>query len=303
MGLFLQLEIHGAGGIEAITSDRYWRSSTGAIGSASLYDGERFDFGRAEQHWSEGDFDDDMWEPVDVLEFDVSVLHAPKGPPIRRCETLAPASITGAPNDGRYLVDFGKTSLASVRLSTDGMGSTVTIRHTEVLEHGELCTRPLRTADATDVVTFGHGRQSYEPRYTLHGFRYAGGSRPPGPLHPSAIEAVACHTDLERVGWFSCSNELVNRLHENVVWGIRSNFVGVPTDCPQRDERLGWTAISRSSLPRRPSCTTAPACSHRGSRICRPNRIPTGSFHWWCLMSWAIALRWQPGATRLSSCR
>ncbi len=81
MGLFLQLEIHGAGGIEAITSDRYWRSSTGAIESASLYDGERFDFGRAEQHWSEGDFDDDMWEPVDVLEFDVSVLRAPKGPP------------------------------------------------------------------------------------------------------------------------------------------------------------------------------------------------------------------------------
>ncbi len=241
MGLFLQLEIHGAGGIEAITSDRYWRSSTGAIESASLYDGERFDFGRAEQHWSEGDFDDDTWEPVDVLEFDVSVLRAPKGPPIRRCETLAPASITGAPNDGRYLVDFGQNLTGRVRLSTDGMGSTVTIRHAEVLEHGELCTRPLRTADATDVVTFGHGRQSYEPRYTLHGFRYAEVRGLPGPLHPSAIEAVACHTDLERVGWFSCSNELVNRLHENVVWGIRSNFVGVPTDCPQRDERLGWT--------------------------------------------------------------
>jgi alpha-L-rhamnosidase len=182
-----------------------------------------------------------MWEPVDVLEFDVSVLRAPKGPPIRRCETLAPASITGAPNDGRYLVDFGQNLTGRVRLSTDGMGSTVTIRHAEVLEHGELCTRPLRTADATDVVTFGHGRQSYEPRYTLHGFRYAEVRGLPGPLHPSAIEAVACHTDLERVGWFSCSNELVNRLHENVVWGIRSNFVGVPTDCPQRDERLGWT--------------------------------------------------------------
>jgi alpha-L-rhamnosidase len=111
-----------------------------------------------------------------------------------------------------------------------------------VLEHGELGTRPLRLADATDRYTLrGGGVETWEPRFTFHGFRYVELEGWPEELRLDDIHAVVLHSDMERTGWFECSDPLLNRLHENVVWGMRGNFVDVPTDCPQRDERLGWT--------------------------------------------------------------
>ena len=116
------------------------------------------------------------------------------------------------------------------------------LRHAEVLEHGELGTRPLRQAAATDrLILAGDGELEWEPEFTFHGFRYAEVSGWPGEFDPSAVTAVVIHSDMERTGWFETSHELVNKLHENVVWGLRGNFLYVPTDCPQRDERLGWT--------------------------------------------------------------
>ena len=121
-------------------------------------------------------------------------------------------------------------------------GTVITLRHAEVLEHGELGTRPLRAAAATDrYILRGGAPETWEPEFTFHGFRYAEVEGWPGELDPSAISAVVVHSDMARTGWFSCSHDLVNRLHENVVWGQRGNFLSVPTDCPQRDERLGWT--------------------------------------------------------------
>ena len=131
-----------------------------------------------------------------------------------------------------------------LRIRVSGASGTVmTLRHAEVLEHGELAVRPLRTATATDSYTLrgDPSGEEWEPRFTFHGFRYAEVTGWPGELHKQDVTAVVYHSDLERTGWFECSDPLLTRLHENVVWGMRGNFLDVPTDCPQRDERLGWT--------------------------------------------------------------
>ena len=187
-------------------------------------------------------FDDGQWAGVRIVERDFGTLAAPSGPPVRRIETLAPVAITPSPS-GRTLVDFGQNLVGRLRITVAGpAGQAITLRHAEVLEHGELCTRPLRHAAATDRYTLrGQGVETWEPRFTFHGFRYAEVDGWPGKLTPDAIQAVVIHSDMERIGWFECSDPLLNRLHENVVWGMRGNFLDVPTDCPQRDERLGWT--------------------------------------------------------------
>ena len=110
-----------------------------------------------------------------------------------------------------------------------------------MLEHEELGTRPLRSAEATDRFILSGGVDTFEPTRTFHGFRYAEIDGYPGELTTAAIEAVVVHSDLTRTGTFACSDEALNQLHRNVVWSMRGNFLDVPTDCPQRDERLGWT--------------------------------------------------------------
>ena len=144
----------------------------------------------------------------------------------------------------RLIADFGQNLVGRLRIRVPHgeAGQTITLRHAEVLDQGELGTRPLRLAQATDrYILGGEGEESWEPRFTYHGFRYAEISGWPGELTTDDLRAVVLHTDMERTGWFNCSDELINRLHENVVWGMRGNFFDVPTDCPQRDERLGWT--------------------------------------------------------------
>jgi alpha-L-rhamnosidase len=187
-------------------------------------------------------YDDDGWVPVAPLERDFATLVAPTGPPVRRIELLEPVSLARS-RSGATIIDFGQNLVGRLRITLQGeRGRTVTLRHAEVLEDGELCVRPLRTAAATDrYVLRGGGVETWEPRFTFHGFRYAEITGWPGDVDPDAVRAVVCHSDLERTGWFECSDPLVNRLHENVVWSMRGNFLDVPTDCPQRDERLGWT--------------------------------------------------------------
>ncbi|HJQ13098.1 MAG TPA: family 78 glycoside hydrolase catalytic domain, partial [Anaerolineales bacterium] len=133
--------------------------------------------------------------------------------------------------------------VGKLRLTVQGpAGHTITLRYAEVLEGGELSIRPLRFARVTDHYTLkGEGIETWEPRFTYHGFRYAQIENWPGELKLDDFRAVVCHSDMERTGWFECSDPLLNRFHENVVWSMRGNFFDVPTDCPQRDERLGWT--------------------------------------------------------------
>ncbi|NUU21428.1 MAG: family 78 glycoside hydrolase catalytic domain, partial [Streptomycetaceae bacterium] len=230
------------GGTETIETDGHWRAHRAPITSSDIYDGESYD-ARLEIHdWSRPGLDEREWSGVRVLDTPTGRLIAPTGPPVRRIEEVRPVAILTSPS-GRTIADFGQNLVGRLRISVRGeAGHTVVLRHAEVLEHGELCVRPLGTAEATDRYTLrGGGTEVWEPRFTFHGFRYAELGNWPGSPTADDVTAVVLHTDMERTGWFSCSDPLIERLHENVVWGMRGNFLDVPTDCPQRAERLGWT--------------------------------------------------------------
>ncbi|MBD0293376.1 MAG: glycoside hydrolase family 78 protein, partial [Jiangellaceae bacterium] len=243
-GALVQLELeHTDGTRTTVTSDGSWQSALGPLTRTDIYNGETFDARRELPGWSSPGFDDAEWKPVEVGDLDTTRLVAPTGPPVRRTQTLPARSVTTSPS-GKTLVDFGQNLVGwlRVRLPDAPAGTEITIRHAEVLEHGELGTRPLRGAQQTDVVLLdGNGPRTWEPRFTFHGFRYAEVAGWPGELTTSDLEAVVVHTDMRSAGTFTCSDPQLNRLHQNVVWGMRGNFVDVPTDCPQRDERLGWT--------------------------------------------------------------
>jgi alpha-L-rhamnosidase len=243
-GLLAELRIeYTDGSVQTVTTGPGWRAAAGPVTAAGLYEGEVYDARGELPGWSEPGFDDTHWHPVRVVDFDTSVLFPADSPPVRRIECLAPVAVTTSPS-GRILVDFGQNLVGRLRIRVRGeAGRTVTLRHAEVLEGGELCVRPLRGAMATDRYTLrgdADGEQ-WEPRFTFHGFRYAEIDNWPGGLGPGDVTAVVLHSDLRRTGWFESSDPSLNRLHENVVWGMRGNFLDVPTDCPQRDERLGWS--------------------------------------------------------------
>ncbi|MFF2361232.1 glycoside hydrolase family 78 protein [Streptomyces sp. NPDC058122] len=241
LGLLAQLEIDYADGRrQIIPTDQSWRSSTGPIRSADLYEGETHDATMAIPGWSSPGFDDVEWGGAHRGERDPATLVAPSGPPVRAVEERVPVDTITTPS-GRTVLDFGQNLVGRLRIRVHGRrGATVTLRHAEVLESGELGVRPLRTATATDwyVLAGDAGGERWEPSFTCHGFRYAEVS---GDYDELEVTAVVYHSDMRRTGWFECSDPSLNRLHENVVWGMRGNFVDVPTDCPQRDERLGWT--------------------------------------------------------------
>jgi alpha-L-rhamnosidase len=245
LALLAQLEVQYTDGSSEtiVTDDTYeWRAATGPILMNSIYDGETYDARLEHSGWSSPGFDDSNWGRVRNLEWDLNTLEAPIGPPVRRIEQVTPVSITKSPT-GKMIVDFGQNLVGRLSIKVKGTaGHTVTLRHAEVMENGELGTRPLRFAKATDRYTLRGGeRETWEPRFTFHGFRYVEVNDWPGDLTLQDLIAIVLHTDLERTGWFETSDALLNQLHENVIWGMRGNFLDVPTDCPQRDERLGWT--------------------------------------------------------------
>lgn len=243
--LFLQLELEYADRIEVVGTGPEFRAGTGAIRAAGIYEGEYYDARREPEGWSRVGFADETWPAVEVRDWPLDTLFTDDAPPIRRVEELAPVSITRSPSSpAATIVDFGQNLAGWVRLRVSGeAGSTVALRHAEHLTpEGELDTRTLRGAAATDSYTLaGTGDEQWEPRFTYHGFRYVEIDGYPGEITEQSATAVVVHSDMTRTGWFETSHELLNRLHANTVWSMRGNFVGIPTDCPQRGERLGWT--------------------------------------------------------------
>jgi alpha-L-rhamnosidase len=237
-----QLEIEFSDGyVQSVVTDETWTAGPSAVVSNDLYDGQAIDARRYSVAWLGRDFSDDAWTGVHPIEFDFSRLTPYIGPSVRRQEELQAIKIWTSPA-GKTLVDFGQNLVGWVRLKVRGpAGTTITVRHAEVLEQDELGTRPLRTAEATDRFTLSGDDDDFEPTFTFHGFRYVEVDGWPGELTSNAITAVVVSSELQRIGEFECSDELLNQLHRNVVWGTRGNFLDVPTDCPQRDERLGWT--------------------------------------------------------------
>ena len=245
--LSLQLRLEYAdGSIHTLVTDESWTAdSTGPVTRAGIYPGESFDARLDDDALTDPGATFPHPLPVTVLPSSIANpdrLTPSFAPPVRRIEHVAVREISTSPS-GATLLDFGQNLVGWLELSIDApTGHTVTLRHAEVLENGELGVRPLRFAEATDTFTGdGQGPRSWSPAFTFHGFRYAEVTNWPGELQPGDIRAVVVHNDMVRTGHLDTSNPQLNQLHQNVVWGMRGNFLSLPTDCPQRDERLGWT--------------------------------------------------------------
>ncbi|WP_308128230.1 glycoside hydrolase family 78 protein [Modestobacter italicus] len=285
VAVLCQLELHHADGSTAVVASgpEGWTALPAPTTSASFYAGERHDARADVDGWSSPGSPVGDWRPAtDVSPRDPATLVAPEGPPVRRTEELAPVSVTPL-EPGTFLLDFGQNLVGRLRLRVDGPAGTVLrLRHAEVLEDGRLCTRPLREAASVDeYVLAGGGPEEWEPHFTLHGFRYAEVSGWPGELDPGAVTARVHHTDMERTGWFACSDPLVTRLHENVVWSMRGNFVHVPTDCPQRDERLGWTGDIQVFAPTAAFLYDCAGMLRSWLRDLAAEQLPDGTVPWY----------------------
>lgn len=283
-----QLEITYADGRrDTVATDGTWKAALSPILRSGIYDGEDHDARREVPDWSTGSFDDTGWLPVAVRERDPRTLVALTAPPVRVTEEVAPVAVLTSPSGARIL-DFGQNLVGRIRIRVTGpSGSTVTLRTAEVLQEGEIYTRPLRSARSTDNYTLA-GRpdgEEWEPRFTFHGFRYAEVSGWPGDLDADAaagaLTARVLHTDLERTGWFTCSDPLVEQLHRNVVWGMRGNFVDIPTDCPQRDERVGWTGDIQVFGPTASTLFDVSGMLSGWLRDVEADQLPDGTVPWY----------------------
>ncbi|WP_223693462.1 alpha-L-rhamnosidase [Leifsonia poae] len=250
LGAFAQLEVtFEDGSTQTVSTDAGWTAGPSAVLANDLYDGETIDARRRNDAWLAPGFVGEGWVGVHTLDFDTAILEPYVGPSVKRWNELAVQKVWTSPS-GTTLVDFGQNLVGWVRVQASGPeGTEITLRHAEVLEDGELGTRPLRSALATDRFILSGGADVFEPTFTFHGFRYAEITGWPGEFDAAAITAVAIGSELERIGTFRTSDPLLNQFHENVVWGMRGNFVDVPTDCPQRDERLGWTGDIAAFAP------------------------------------------------------
>jgi len=229
------------GSQQRVVTDDQWRARFAGIRHADLLMGERHDLALEPRGWDAPGFDEAGWLPVHCRERDGRPLVADPGPPVRVIEDIMPRSITTG-DDGRHVVDFGQNLTGWLRIGVDGPpGARVRIRHAEALApNGSLYTENLRTARATDEFSTSGGPEAFEPRFTLHGFRYAEISGYPGDIGEASIVARVAHSDIAAAGEFESSQGWLNQLFRNIDWGQRGNFISVPTDCPQRDERLGW---------------------------------------------------------------
>ncbi len=230
--LLAQLEVTDDDGrVETIATDASWESAAGPILESDIYNGETYDARRQ--------FGDGGWQPVKIFDAPRVTLNASASPRVRQIQELKPQRMT-EPKPGTFVFDLGQNMVGWARLAVNGpAGTTVTLRFAEVLNpDGTIYTTNLRAAKCTDRYTLrGGGTEVYEPRFTFHGFRYVevtGGK-------PESVTGVVLHTDIRPTGSFACSHPMLNQLQHNIVWGQKGNFLEVPTDCPQRDERLGWT--------------------------------------------------------------
>lgn len=265
--LRMQLAIeYEDGATEVVGTDPSWRVGTGGYLEADMLMGETYDARKAPDGWAAPGFEDSAWEDVVPAAENGELLAAYydaggekqvdlgfQAPPcveaypmqrVRPTQYLKPRSIEQREN-GRYMVDFGQNFAGVVRLIAKGpAGTTITLRYGEMLHpDGRLMTENLRKARATDtfVLRGDPEGEGYEPRFTFHGFQYVEVAGYPGELTKENIVGVVLHSDTPLVSSWACSDPVLNRFYQNVVWTQRANFLEVPTDCPQRDERFGWT--------------------------------------------------------------
>jgi alpha-L-rhamnosidase len=244
VALLLQLDVlYTDGSKETIASNESWKSSTGSILSSEIYHGEIIDAGKDKKGWDASGFNDTGWSNVTVKDFTKSILVSTQNEPIRKHETFKPLRIITTPK-GEKVIDFGQNLVGWVQVKVKGgPGDSIKIYHAEVLDKkGNFYTENLRVAKAEGIyILKGGAEEFFEPHFTFYGFRYIKVEGFSGEIMPENFTAVALYSDMQPAGKFSCSDPLINQLQHNIQWGQKGNFLDVPTDCPQRDERLGWT--------------------------------------------------------------
>ena len=247
-GVLFQLDLTYSDGTTAsIISDESWKSSTGSIRYSEIYHGETIDAREEKQGWTTASFNDAGWSGVKIADYKNDVLIATYNEPVKKQETFKPVKIFTTPK-GEKVIDFGQNLVGWVIVKANGKaGDKITIRHAEVLDkHGNFYIENLRVANATATYYLsGKGEDVFEPHFTFYGFRYI---KIDGvdDIRPDNFTAVALYSDMKLTGSFTSSHPLLNQLQHNIQWGQRGNFLDVPTDCPQRDERLGWTGDAQA---------------------------------------------------------
>jgi alpha-L-rhamnosidase len=242
--LIVQLEADLADSTrERIVTDESWRTTRdGPILRSDILDGEAYDARKEMPGWNAPGFDDKSWQPADVASSVPTMLVAQPNEPIRGSRELKPISMT-EPKPGVYVFDLGQNMVGWCRLKAQaGAGTTVTLRHAEMLSNdGTVYTENLRAAQQTDRYTFrSDAVETFEPHFTYHGFRYVELTGLKSEPQPDALVGRVFHSAMNEVGGFVSSDESLNKLWQNILWTQRGNMLSIPTDCPQRDERLGW---------------------------------------------------------------
>ncbi|RYY54375.1 MAG: alpha-L-rhamnosidase [Chitinophagaceae bacterium] len=248
-GLLGQLDIvYSDGSKLSIPTDASWKTGNGPILENEIYHGETIDARLDLGDWNKPSYNDAGWKTAVTATYNNSILIPTINEPIRKHETFKPVRIITTPK-GEKVIDFGQNLVGWVTVKATGKaGEKISIRHTEVLDRdGNFYTENLRSARATaHYFLSGKGTETFEPHFTFYGFRYIKIDGYPGEILPENFTAVALYSDMKPTGSFSCSDTLLNQLQHNITWGQRGNFLDVPTDCPQRDERLGWTGDAQA---------------------------------------------------------
>ena len=249
LALLAQIEIQYTDGTrETIVTDESWKSSTGSIVNSEIYNGETIDARKEKSGWNTSSFNDTDWQGVKIKTSSAPPLIATYNEPIRKKETFKVVKSITTPK-GERVLDFGQNLVGWVQVKIKGnAGDKISLYHAEVLDkEGNFYTENLRPAkQKNEYILKGNGEEFFEPHFTFQGFRYIKIEDYKGEINPENFTAVVLYSDMQPTGIFTSSNPLINQLQHNIQWGQRGNFLDVPTDCPQRDERLGWTGDAQA---------------------------------------------------------
>jgi alpha-L-rhamnosidase len=268
LGLLLQMDInYSDGSQQTVLSDGSWKTTdSGPIRSSEIYNGEFYDGRKQTAAWDSASFDDHSWPLAVEQSYPLDNLLATYNEPVKMHERFSPVRVFTSPK-GEDLIDFGQNLVGWEEIVVQGKpGDTVIVDHAEILDKaGNFYTDNLRAAKAENIyILKGNGQEILRPHFTFQGFRYirlrrfpgeisrvangsAGPENIPGQIHSLiSVSAVTLYSNMVPTGQFSCSNPLLNQLQHNIQWGQKGNFLDVPTDCPQRDERLGWTGDAQA---------------------------------------------------------
>ena len=252
LALLAQLNItYVDGSSEVIGTDTHWKSHKSSIVSSEIYNGEEIDGRLRIDGWKNAGFDDSQWSATKAKSYGFENLVATYNEPVKKHDGFAPLEMITTP-EGDRVIDFGQNLVGWVEVNIQGnLGDSLILEHAEVLDkNGNFYTENLRLADQRNsYVLAGKGTEKFEPHFTWQGFRYVRVRGTVKNISEANFRAVALYSDMRKTGNFITSNPLLNQLQHNIQWGQYGNFVDVPTDCPQRDERLGWTGDAQVFSP------------------------------------------------------